>query len=249
MQRLGIQVDSLQIDEIVDSSKYIEKMRKKAVAQVDAEARIAEAENERRAVEVEEETAILNAIARRNSSVEIARLSVEMEAERARADAAYDESAARARQAVVREQTSLAEQEAGLEEARLAACVRKPAEAAAFSALTEARAQADAVKLRGEADAEAIRAKASALAVNSDAVILQQLIEAWPEIVQAAAGPISEADNLVILNGDRGVSDLLVGAITRGALSLDTLRGLLPKLSESAAPVAQSSMEALPKDL
>src|SRR5437868_14301537 len=57
--------------------------------------------------------------------------------------------------------------------------------------------------------ADAIKARADALAENQDAVIGQQLAERWPEIVEAAAKPFGGIDQLIVLNGAKGLSETL----------------------------------------
>ncbi|GAA1331815.1 flotillin family protein [Pseudonocardia xinjiangensis] len=273
MQKLGILVDSLQVDDIVDPTGYIEHLRGVDVARVKAQARIAEAENEQRAVEAEQSAAIAKAKATRDAEakarinqaeneqraveaeqsaaiakakatrdaeLEIAEFAIQTESAKARVDVAYNESFAKASLNVSRQHTELAHQEARLEEAKLDASVRKSAEAHAFARLAQAQAESDAIKLTGRAAAEVLTAKSAALVENPEAVISQQLAEVWPEIVRAAAKPMSDADNLVLLNGSQGISDLLIGAITRGAVGMDALRELiLPERSspEREAPV------------
>src|SRR5438094_696736 len=88
-------------------------------------------------------------------------------------------------------------------------------------------AEGDAVRARGMAEAEAIKARADALAENQDAVIGQQLAERWPEIVEAAAKPFGDIDQLIVLNGAKGLSETLAQALSQGATGLDLARQLL----------------------
>jgi hypothetical protein len=75
--------------------------------------------------------------------------------------------------------------------------------------------------------AEAIKARADALANNQDAVIGQQLAEQWPAIVEAAAKPFGGIDQLIVLNGAQGLSEVLAQALSQGVTGLRLARNLL----------------------
>ena len=77
------------------------------------------------------------------------------------------------------------------------------------------------------AAAEAIKARADALAENQDAVIGQQLAEQWPAIVEAAAKPFGDVDQMILLNGAQGLSDVLAQALSQGVTGLSMARNLL----------------------
>jgi uncharacterized membrane protein YqiK len=101
-------------------------------------------------------------------------------------------------------------------------------------------AEGEAVRAKGMAEAEAIKARADALAENQDAVIGQQLAEQWPQIVEAAAKPFGNIDQMIVLNGAKGLSDTLAQALSQGATGLDLARQLLAgkngKRSNGAVP-------------
>jgi hypothetical protein len=65
------------------------------------------------------------------------------------------------------------------------------------------------------------------LAENQDAVIGQQLAEQWPAIVEAAAKPFGNIDNLTVLNGASGLSEALASALSQGVAGLGLARQLL----------------------
>ncbi|HEX6492707.1 MAG TPA: flotillin domain-containing protein, partial [Candidatus Dormibacteraeota bacterium] len=77
---------------------------------------------------------------------------------------------------------------------------------------------------RGLAEAAAIKARAEALAVNQEAVIAQQLAEQAVNIVAAAAKPVGDIDNLVVLNGTDGIQEAVFGSIAKGFTALQALR-------------------------
>ena len=73
------------------------------------------------------------------------------------------------------------------------------------------------MRAKGMAEAEAIKARADALAENQDAVIGQQLAENWPAIVEAAAKPFGDIDQMIVLNGAQGLSQALARAQLRAS--------------------------------
>jgi len=304
MEKLGLIVDSLQIQEIEDPTGYIANLGRPHAAAVESQARIAQAESDRLATEKEQEAEALKAEARRTSQVKQAGYSAEVDQAAALARQAGPKSEAQATQEVVVEQTKVAELEAQREEQRLQATVRKPADAKAYEQVTlskaerdariaqaeaqaqevelqananatrvkvEAQAEADRVRLsataeaehvkldagaraeatrsvgqaeadatqakgiaegeavraKGMAEAEAIKARADALAENQDAVIGQQLAENWPAIVEAAAKPFGDIDQMIVLNGAQGLSDTLAQALSQGVAGLQMARTIL----------------------
>jgi uncharacterized membrane protein YqiK len=304
MEKLGLIVDSLQVQEIEDPSGYINNLAMPHAAAVQREARIAQASSDREATEREQEADALKAAARRESLIKQAGYQAEIDKAAAEAKQAGPLADAMAHQQVVVEETAVAQKEAEREEQRLQATVRKPADAQAYHQTTIARAERDArvsaaeakrqeveldaaanahrVKLTAEAEAErvrvqagaeaehvrvealahaeatratgeaeaaateakglahaaatqaegmaeaeAIKARADALAENQDAVIGQQLAENWPAIVEAAAKPFGNVDQMIVLNGAQGLSEVLAQALSQGITGLKLARGVL----------------------
>jgi uncharacterized membrane protein YqiK len=275
LQKLGLVVDSLQIQEIVDPTGYIVALGEPRAAEVKKQARIAQANADREATEREQEAEALKAAAQRDTAIKLAGYQAEQDRAAAAQAQAGPLADAEARKQVVVQETQVAELEAQREEKRLETTVRKPADAAAYQARVEAEgqrearialaeaskretelkaeadarrvelaAQADAKRVelaaaatakqtrevgeaeaaatqaRGEADGAAVRAKglaeaeaigkrAEALAAESEAVIGQQIAEKLPQIVEAAAGAFKGVDNLTVMNGAQGISEIM----------------------------------------
>jgi len=232
MEKLGLIVDSLQIHEIHDFEEYISKVSRPFSAAA-----------ERVAIESEQESAVHQAEAKRNASI---------------ADVA-------ARQKVVEEQTRLATLEAVQVEEMLLSKVRRPADANAYEVVTRAEAaakaarlkadaeayqrrvlgeaEAHAVRVNGLAEAEVIRARGEALASNREAVIGQQLAENWPDIVRAGAEAFGGVDNLVVLNGASGLSEMLANILSQGAAALSTVRSVLGEPADSESELVQGTTD------
>ena len=162
MEKLGLIVDSLQIQEIDDPTGYIKNLARPHAAAIEREARIAQAAADREATEKEQEAEALKAQARRNSQIKQAGFQAEVDQAGAQARQAGPLAEATARQKVVVEETKVAELEAQRAEQRLFAEVRKPADARAYEQVTLARSERDAHISGAEADAREVELKAAA---------------------------------------------------------------------------------------
>jgi uncharacterized membrane protein YqiK len=140
---------------------------------------------------------------------------------------------------------------------------RRSAEAARDAAIAQAEADAKRVvlsgeasakstRLTGEADAAAIqasglaRAKATqaaseALARNQEAVIAQQLAEQMPALVANAAKAFDGVDNLTVLNGAQGISEILTQLLAQGGAGMQVVRQML---NDTRAATANGHMQA-----
>jgi uncharacterized membrane protein YqiK len=247
MGKLGLVVDSLQIQDIEDEVGYIDNLGKPNSAAVASAARIAEAQRNQEATQAEQMAEQANAAQIRDTEIK-----------KREYQGQVDQAAAEARQQVIMKETRNAELEADRREKALEAEVRKPADAKAYERVTLAeaerraavakaqaeaeatkvtgQAEAEATRVKGIAEAEAIKARADALAENQEAVIAQQLAENWAEIVEAGAGVFGNVDNMVVLNGAEGVEDMLAKALTLGGTGLGVARQLLSSMNGPQAP-------------
>jgi len=284
MEKLGLIVDSLQIQEIDDPTGYIDNLSKPHTATVQRDARIAQAQADQEATQREQEAAALKAQAQRDSKIKQAGFQAEVDKAAANAKQAGPLADAMARQQVVVEETKIVELDAHKKESELLVSVRRPADAAAYEKTTLANAQrdadiaaaqarakqielqagadatrvklaaeadsqrttmignaeasairakgtaeGDAISARGLAEAAAIHARADALAQNQEAVISQQLAEHWPAIVEAGAKAFNNIDQLIVLNGADGMSEMMGKIMTQGAAGLQLARNLLAR--------------------
>ncbi|WP_377270291.1 SPFH domain-containing protein [Peterkaempfera sp. SMS 1(5)a] len=312
MEKLGLIIDSLQIQEILDPTGYIKNLAAPHAAAVQRDARIAQAAADRQATEAEQEAAARKAEATRNSEIQKAGYQAEMDKAAAEARQAGPLAEAASRQEVVVQETRVAELEAQRREQQLQVDVRKPADAQAYQTRTLAEAErdarissaqaqaqetelraaaeatqvktaaaaeaeatrarglaaaeatratgeaqaaasraqglaaADAAKAKGLAEAEAIKARAAALAENQEAVVAQQLAENWPEIVRAGASAFGSVDQMVLLNGADGMSELFAKALTMGGTGLGLARQLLSSMNTTGAGSSQEQPGSAP---
>jgi flotillin len=180
MEKLGLTIDSLQIQEIEDPTGYIKALAAPHTAAVQRDARIAQAAAERSATEAEAEANARKAEAIRNANIQQAGYQAEVDQAQAKAKMAGPLAEAAARQEVVVQETRVAELEAHKREQQLQADVRKPADAKAYETVTlaqahreakvhEAEAEARETELRAGAEATRIRAAAEADAAATKA--------------------------------------------------------------------------------
>ncbi|MEV7801633.1 SPFH domain-containing protein [Microbispora sp. NPDC088329] len=164
MSKLGLVVDSLQIQEIEDETGYITNLGKPHAAKIAAAARIAEAQRDQEATEAEQVAAAKKASAIRESQIQQAGYQAEVDQAAAKARQAGPLSEATARQEVVVQETRAAELEAQLAEQRLQSQVRKPADAKAYETVTLSQAERDARIAQAEAEARETELRAAAQA-------------------------------------------------------------------------------------
>jgi uncharacterized membrane protein YqiK len=296
MEKLGLIVDSLQIQEIDDPTGYIDNLSKPHTAMVQRDARIAQAAADQEATQREQEAAALKAQAQRDSKIKQAGFQAEVDKAAAVAKQSGPLADAVARQQVVVEETKIVELDAHKKESELLVSVRRPADAAAYEKTTLANAQrdadiaaaqarakqielqagadatrvklaaeadsqrttmignaeasairakgtaeGDAISARGLAEAAAIHARADALAQNQEAVISQQLAEHWPAIVEAGAKAFNNIDQMIVLNGADGMSDMMAKIMTQGAAGLQLARNLLARTKSGSDSLASST--------
>ena len=235
MEKLGIVVDALQIQEIEDSTGYINNLAAPHAAAVASQARIAAAQADQEATEREQEAAALKAQYERDTAIKRAGFAAETEQAKAQAAQAGPLAEAQASQEVIEQQTALAQRQADLAAQRLEAEVRRPADAEAYRKRTlaeadgfarraSAAAEADAERALASAEADANTARAASLRDgNQELIAASRLVEMLPQVVEAAARGLADS-HLTVLNGTEGVGQVLTGIVAQGMAVLDTLR-------------------------
>jgi flotillin len=172
LERMGIGVDVLTIQEVSDEEGYLDALGKRRTAEVKRDAQIGEAEATRdskikaslamqEGEKVKLDTEANISLAQRDLSVKQAQYQAEVEKERATADQSGPLSSAKARQSVIaeevriekirtQEQISVQEQEILRREKELEATVIKPADAQRIAAVMKAEAAKQTAILEAE---------------------------------------------------------------------------------------------------
>ena len=227
MAKIGLTVDSLQIQSIDDmSSGYIDAMAAPHRAAIQRQAKIAQAQANQASAEAEQES--------QRKQAEYARQTAVVQAQyKAQVDQAQAESAqvgpltqAKAQLDVIAAQADLANQQAELRQRQLVAEVIRPAEA-----------EADKVRILAQADAERIRIQAAAAASHDRVALDRMLIDQLPQIVKEAANGLAGA-NVNVLNGAEGMGELTAGLVAQGLTILDSV-----KRSLAASPTARAGAD------
>ncbi len=239
----GLQIDTLQIKEIDDDNGYIRDLGRAEAARVKQVAEIAE--SVARQASEEARIGADQAVAEQQRKLDLRRAEIRKETDRAGAEAAAAAPLAEAiaQQEVVSQQELTAGKRVGLRKQELEAEVRAVADAEAYAVSTRATAEAqaernrriavaEAVRAEGEAEAGRIRATGAAQAESSRAqaealqeraaeLLRQQLIAQLPEIVRAAAEPLSGIGSMTIIASDGDPTGQL-GQSVAGQLATST---------------------------
>ncbi|PVE13360.1 SPFH domain-containing protein [Streptomyces scopuliridis] len=245
MEKLGIVVDALQIQEIEDTTGYINNLAAPHAAAVASQARIAQAKADQEASEREQQAAALKAEYERDTAIKRAGFLAETEQVKARAAQAGPLAEARSSQDTIEQQTALAERQARLAAQRLEAEVRRPADAEAYRQRTLAEAARDRAKFEADGNAYSERALAQAQADantaraaslkdgNQELIAANRIVENLPALADAASRGMSGA-NLTVLNGTDGVNDMAAGLVGQGMAILNSLKGSTDGAKEAA---------------
>ena len=240
LQKLGLQLDMLKIQNISDDAGYLRAYGRIRTAEVLRDAQIAEA---RTAADTQREQAISNQeaeVARAQSQMSIAAAVNELRVKQAELDrlaqiaertarAAADEAQARAEKAV---------EEARVEVTRVRLQVEQvePARARAEAARAEAEAAAAPVIAQGEAQAQALKAVQDQIAQGGERALTLLYLQQLPDMIDRLASAASDIriDRLVVLDGGDGngaanATQQKLGAMMRLLEAASAQYGLQPE--------------------
>jgi len=234
MEKLGIVVDALEIQEIEDATGYIDNLAAPHAAAVASQARIARARADQQAAEQEQQAAAMKSQYQRDLAIKQSGFLAETEQAKARAAQAGPLAEARASQEVIEQQTELAQRRADLAARRLEAEVRRPADAEAYKQRTLAEAERDHAKFTAEGDAyrattlAAADAEAARIQADAAAYAERTLAQAQADANISRAGSLADG-NQELIAANRLIEELpaLVTAAAQGiaASNLTILNG------------------------
>lgn len=210
LNKLGLVLDTLQIQTISDDVKYLDSIGRKQRADLLRDSRIGEAQAQAEASIQAAENAKLTVLAQINSEVEIARAEAQRRILDAttRRQALVAEVEAEIGARLIRTQADLAVQEARINQARqqLKADVVAPAEADCLRRVEEARAQAAEILEEGKALVEGLQALViswQAAGPNARQIFLLQKLEPLLKTL-AATVPEVQVEQTTVLAGGEG---------------------------------------------
>jgi uncharacterized membrane protein YqiK len=243
MEKLGIVVDALQIQEIEDTSGYISNLAAPHAAALASRARIAKAQADLEANERELAAQATKAQYERDMAIKQAGYLAETQEARARAEQAGPLAEAEAKQQVIKQQTALAQHQAELAAQRLEAEVRRPADAEAYKARTLAEARRDQERFATEAEAFRKRQLAEAdrdqarLAADAEAYRQATIAESEATATRLRADAKAHAERSEA-QGQADANQALATSLREGNQELIAASRLienLPALAEAAA--------------
>jgi uncharacterized membrane protein YqiK len=246
MESFGLVIDSFQIQEITSPSNYIENLAVPHQAEVEQKARIARAIADREAVAQEQAAAAQIAASVRDTEIKKAGFQAEVDQANENAAQQGPLAQATARQAVVMEETKVAELQAEQKEQQLQVDVRRPADAEAYKQTTLAAAGRDVTIRQAEAEAQRIRLSAEAAAaqtkVQAEAAAAAMKVQAE---AQAAATRLNgEADAAAIRARGIAEADAVRARMEAEAAGIERRAAALSQNQE--AVIAQQIAENLP---
>jgi flotillin len=243
MEKLGIVVDALEIQEIEDASGYISNLAAPHAAAAASQARIAKAQSDLEATERELAAQAMKAQYERDMAIKQAGYLAETQQAKARAEQAGPLAEAQAKQQVIQQQTALAQHQAELAAQRLEAEVRRPADAEAYKTRTLAEAGRDQARFNTEAEAFRKRQLAEAdrdeakLAAEAEAFRQTTLAESEAQATRVRADARAHAERSQA-QGQADANEALAASLRAGnqeLIAASTLIENLPVLVEAAA--------------
>jgi flotillin len=237
MEKLGIVVDALEIQEIEDGTGYINNLAAPHAAAVASQARIAQAQADQEAAQRELEVAAMKAQYERDTEIRKAGFLAETEEARARASQAGPLAEAKASQEVIEQQTALAQREAELAAQRLEATVRRPADAEAYRQRAIAEADRDQAELNAQAEAFRKRALAEAdrdqarFAADAEAYANTTLADAEAQAARVRADAAAHAERSTA-DGKADANRALAESLREGNQELIAASRIIEELPE-----------------
>src|SRR4051812_7429078 len=247
MQKLGLVVDSMQIQDIVDPTGYIRALGEPRAAEVKMRARIAQAQADREATEREQEAEALKAQARRDSQIKQAEFQAGIDRQAAISAQSGPLAEAESRKQVVVQETEVANLEAERTEKRLDTEVRRPADAEAYRKRVEAEGEREARIALAEADKREVELRAEAGARQTE-------LQAAANAKQVELAARAEAKRIDEVGSAEAKTTQLRGAAdgeairSKGVAEAESIAKRAEALAqESEAVIAQQVAEKLPE--
>jgi len=135
-----------------------------------------------------------------------------------------------------------------------AAATRLKGEGEAEATKARGLAQAEVIQAQGFAEAQAMEKKAEAWQKYNQAAIIQQLIEALPQVASAVAQPLAQTDRIVVINsggdgaGASKVTADVTNIVAQVPATLEALTGINLMDALKSLPGIGESMESQAKE-
>ena len=210
MQKLGLQLDTLKIQNVTDEVGYLAAVGRAKTAQVLKGAQIAEAQNEAETKQRQAEAMRVAEVARAEAEMAVAtaRNTLRVKQAQLNQEAETTERVAKveAQRAEVEAQQTLETQRVELQKRKLLADVVEPAEAERKAAELRARAEAAPILENGKAQVEVLKLLYSQINTAGEQGFAVFMAEKLPQLLHTAVDAVKgiEIDRLVVMDGGAG---------------------------------------------
>jgi flotillin len=251
LKRLGLQLDSLKIQNVTDRTGYLDSIGRAKNAEILRIAAVAEADSTAETNEKQAESEQRSQVARAEAAVQIAVAQNVLRVRKAELDqeavSKENIAVAEAERAGVMVEQRVQEARIQLERLRLQADIVEPAEAERKAAQLRAEADAALIREKGLAQVAVFEALMAQMVGGGDRALQVYLAEKLPDLFQRAADSLDEIriDRMVVMDGDgEGMSRVanqkpaaIVGMIEQvaGSLGID-MEAVLRRTGVGASP-------------
>jgi flotillin len=210
LQKLGLQLDTLKIQNVTDDVGYLAAVGRGKTAQVLKSAQIAEAQNEAETKQRQAEAMRVAEVAKAEADIAVADARNKLRLKQAefnqQGETAERVAKVEAQRAEVEAQQNLETQRVELQKRRLSADVVEPAEAARKAAELHARAEAAPILENGKAQVEVLKLLYSQISNAGDQGFAVFLAEKLPLLLGTAVEAVKgiEIDRLVVMDSGSG---------------------------------------------
>jgi flotillin len=210
LQKLGLQLDTLKIQNVTDEVGYLAAVGRAKTAQVLKSAQIAEAQNEAETKQRQAESMRVAEIAKAEADIAVADARNQLRLKQAEfnrlGETAERVAKVEAQSAEVVAQQNLETQRVELQKRKLLADVVEPAEAQRKAAELRARADAAPILENGKAQVEVLRLLYQQISTGGEQGFAIFMAEKLPMLLHTAVDAVKgiEIDRLVVMDGGAG---------------------------------------------
>lgn len=210
LQKLGLQLDTLKIQNVTDDVGYLAAVGRAKTAQVLKGAQIAEAQNQAETKQRQAEAMQVAEVSKTQADIAVAAVHNELRIKQAElnrlAETAERVAQVEAQRAEVEAQQNLESQRVELQKRKLLADVVEPAEAHRKAAELHARAEAAPILENGKAQVEVLRLLYSQISNAGDQGFAVFMAEKLPLLLGTAVEAVKgiDIDRIVIMDGGAG---------------------------------------------
>lgn len=246
LQKLGLVLDTLQIQNISDDVRYLDSIGRKQLVELKRDSRIAEAEASSQSAVKQAENARITALRRLDKELAVATANAQKRIKDAltRRDAVVAEVEAEVGAELARAEAELPVQEERIKQVvqQLEADVIAPAESECQTMMAEAKGAAATIVEQGRSQAEGLQDLATSLkrsGPDAKRLFLLQKLEPLLTMLSDTVQPI-EVDEVALIGERQGQMNLSIATLLRQLQDSTGLR--IPQLASTEAEPSNASL-------